>query len=528
MTYSQHFSTRQTPQSQPIPGTTQVPNSAGGYAWAVDDWVRLDRFLILGSEGGSYYTGERKLTVENAEAVVRCIKADGPHTVSRIVEISESGRAPKNDPALFALAMCAGMGDLDTRKAALDVLPRIARIGTHLFTFLTYVKAFRGWGRGLREAVAKWYNDKEPGRLAYQVVKYRQRGGWTHRDVLRLAHPQATDGEHDAIYSWLADKLTREKEGNLPHMIPNFLALQACKNEREALAVIEASPGLPWETVPTQFLKSPAVWEALLPRLPMTATLRNLGRMTTNGLLKPMSSAAMLVANKLTDEVALSKARVHPLSVLLALKIYEQGKGLRGSLRWQPVSQIVDVLDEAFYLAFGNVEPTGKRTMLALDVSGSMDWNTIAGMPITPRVASAAMAMVTARVESQYWIMAFSHKLHQVSLSPRQRLDDVVKILTAIPMGGTDCSLPMQAAHQSSVEIDTFIIYTDSETWAGRTMHPAQALAAYRQKVGIPAKLVVVGMQSNGFSIADPNDAGMLDVVGFDTATPNLISNFAR
>jgi 60 kDa SS-A/Ro ribonucleoprotein len=35
-------------------------------------------------------------------------------------------------------------------------------------------------------------------------------------------------------------------------------------------------------------------------------------------------------------------------------------------------------------------------------------------------------------------------------------------------------------------------------------------------------------MVSNGFSIADPADPGMLDVVGFDTATPQLISDFAR
>ena len=44
----------------------------------------------------------------------------------------------------------------------------------------------------------------------------------------------------------------------------------------------------------------------------------------------------------------------------------------------------------------------------------------------------------------------------------------------------------------------------------------------------IPAKLVVVGAVSNGFSIADPNDPGMLDVVGFDTSAPALIADFAR
>jgi 60 kDa SS-A/Ro ribonucleoprotein len=35
-------------------------------------------------------------------------------------------------------------------------------------------------------------------------------------------------------------------------------------------------------------------------------------------------------------------------------------------------------------------------------------------------------------------------------------------------------------------------------------------------------------MVANAFSIADPADGGMLDVVGFDAATPQLIADFAR
>ena len=73
--------------------------------------------------------------------------------------------------------------------------------------------------------------------------------------------------------------------------------------------------------------------------------------------------------------------------------------------------------------------------------------------------------------------------------------------------------------------VDAFVIYTDSETWAG-SIHPVQALRDYRERMGIAAKLVVVAMASNGFSIADPDDAGMLDVVGFDAATPQLLGDF--
>ena len=52
-----------------------------------------------------------------------------------------------------------------------------------------------------------------------------------------------------------------------------------------------------------------------------------------------------------------------------------------------------------------------------------------------------------------------------------------------------------------------------------------QALRQYRERTRIAAKLVVVGLVSNEFSIADPADAGMLDVVGFDTAAPAAIAD---
>jgi len=117
--------------------------------------------------------------------------------------------------------------------------------------------------------------------------------------------------------------------------------------------------------------------------------------------------------------------------------------------------------------------------------------------------------------------------LTPLPLPPRQRLDDAVKTVSDLPFGGTDCALPMLYAQALEREIDTFVIYTDSETWAG-DIHPAQALREYRRASGIDARLVVVGMVSNGFSIADPADQGMLDVVGSDTAPPQLISEFAR
>jgi 60 kDa SS-A/Ro ribonucleoprotein len=530
-----------TPQSEPVPGSAQVPNSAGGFAWALDPWSRLDRFLVLGTEGGTYYVGERELTVENAAAVAECIAQDGPRVVRRIVEVSAGGRAPKNDPALFALAMAAGTGDEATRAAALAALPRVARTGTHLFHWLRYVGAFRGWGRGVRRAVAAWYTARPERELAYQLLKYPQRDGWSHRDALRLAHPRPRSEEQRALFRRTVSRtalvgppseaLAQVRAADALHAEPEIDPARAARLVREAR--------LTREMVPTPLLQHAVVWEALLEEMPLTALVRNLATLTRVGVLAPGSDAARSVAGRLADGEALRKARVHPVQVLSALRTYAAGRGVRGRGTWTPVAQVVDALDAAFYLAFAGVEPCGRRVMLALDVSGSMMTNVMGLEGLSCREASAAMALVTAATEPRHFFTAFTaggyRSVHHgitsglvpLSVSPRQRLDDVVRQVGTLPFGGTDCALPMVEAMKQGWKVDLFVVYTDSETWAGE-IHPVQALRRYRERTGIPAKLVVVGMASNGFTIADPEDAGMLDVVGFDASAPQLIADFAR
>jgi 60 kDa SS-A/Ro ribonucleoprotein len=552
MAYLKRIRPRRPPQSEPILGSGQVPNSAGGYAWAVDDWTRLRRFLVLGSEGGSYYASERTLTRENTQAVERCLAEDGPRTVAEIVRMSEEGRAPKNDPALFALAMAAGLGDEATRTAALAALPQVARTGTHIFQFATFVEGFRGWGRSLRRAVGRWYAAQPVDALAYQAVKYRQREGVTHRDLLRLAHPAEevsarnptldVSAEHGRLFEWI---VRGGDTAGLPRVVEGFVRAQAAEKPAETAALVREYE-LPREALVSEHLTSPDVWEALLERMPMTAMIRNLATMTRVGVVGRNSDGTAKVVEQLGVGERIRRARVHPIAVLAALRTYQAGRGARGQHTWNPVRVVVDALDAAFYTAFENVEPSGSRLLLALDVSGSMTGGWVAGVPgLSPRDASAALALMTAATEERYEVVGFytgkggwkagaqrqwylGHDgLTPLAISPRQRLDDVVKEIDGLPFGGTDCALPMLYAQAQEREVDTFVIYTDSETWAGQ-VHPVQALADYRRVSGIPARLVVVGMVSNGFSIADPNDPGMLDVVGFDTATPQLISDFAR
>lgn len=534
------YNKRHTPQSEPATNR-QVKNNAGGYVFGVDKWTQLERFLILGTEGGTYYVNQNKLTKKNAGVVEACIKEDGIRTVNTIVAISKEGRAVKNDPALFALAMCASLGDYKTRAVALDSLSEVARIFTHLAHFLEYTKLFRGWGRGLRRAVGNWYNFKEPSYVAYQMVKYRQRDGWTHQDVIRLSHPKPRTELHNYLYGYAVGKNEVKYLGEVDkeiNILEGYELAKRTKKESSIVNLIETY-GLTREMIPNEFLKSAKVWEALYNdgKMPIHALVRNLGNMSKSGLLVDGNfSFVNHVASTLTDRNKIVRSRLHPLSILTALKTYSSGQGWRGSGNWEVSTKIIDALDEAFYLAFDAVEPTGKNIFLACDVSGSMI-STIAGMNISACEATGALALVTARREPNTIIKGFSSGdgiypnrntlLEDINISPRQRLDDVVRTMLDMNFGRTDCALPMVWALQNQAMLDAFVILTDNETWHGK-IHPFQALRDYRNAMNPNAKLIVVGMTSTGFSIADPEDAGSLDIVGMDTSIPTLINNFIK
>lgn len=516
-----------TPQSEAA-DPRQVKNSAGGYVFQLDPWQALDRWLILGAEGGTYYANQTKLTLSNAETIRKCLQLDGKKTVKRIEDISVTGRAPKNDPAIFALALAASDSDKVTRSHALEALPRVCRTGTHLFQFAESVNSFRGWGPALRRAVANWYQKRYEDRLIYQLIKYQRREGWSHRDLLRLSHPVPEDAARKAVYRWVTQGAISEET---PQSLKAFEELKSA-NEKQTIQLIEQY-GFTHEMIPTEHKNSPAVWESLLQKMPTTALVRNLGKMSAVGLLKPLSAATKQVEEQLTDPAIIQSSKIHPITLLSAFMVYSKGHGMRGSLSWSPLPQISDVLNEAFYLSFGNVVPSGKKTLIALDVSGSMDGGEIAGVPgLTPRMASAAMAMVTMRTEPQYHVLGFTGAtietgVSELYISPHMRLNQVVGKINRLPFGRTDCALPMIYAKKEKLDVEAFQIWTDNETWAGR-IHPHQALKSYRDKSQKQATCAVIGCTATDFTIADPSDPGMMDVIGFDTATPNLLASFAK
>lgn len=529
MSYSSHFNTKAMSQTQAVPGKNQVQNNAGGFVFGLSPMEQLKRFLVLGCEGGSYYASEKAMTVDNAKNTIKAIQENGVEAVKLIVNVSENGRAPKNDAAIFALTLAMSFGDANTKKEAYDSIVKVCRIGTHLFTLCDNVQKLRGWSRGLRSGISKFYNNRNPEQLAMQLIKYRQRNGWTHKDVLRLSHVKAKDNATNELLNYAVGKGLPEFSDIVKAFeIAQTLTVSSRGDIDTAISLIGEN-NLPWEALPTEFLNVPQIWEALIPNMGTTALIRNLAKMTSIGVLNSnLDKNTKLVVSRLTNPEIVKASKVHPLNILLAMKTYSSGRGLKGSLTWTPVSSIVGGLDQAFYLAFGNVESTGQNIYVGLDVSGSMGGATINNTNITAREASVAMSMLHYKTEKFVETVGFSNGLTRLQFHENVSLNQAISAISQLPFSSTDCALPMIDALNRKLDVDCFIIYTDNETYFGK-IHPYQALNDYRKRMNKPnAKLIVVGMTASGFTIADPSDKGMLDVVGFDTAAPEIMSMFMK
>jgi 60 kDa SS-A/Ro ribonucleoprotein len=551
------------------PARENATSHQGGAVFQADKWVRLRRFLILGSETGSIYQPQKQLLIQNVKVVAECLAEDADRTLEEIVDISENGRAAKTDAAILALAMASVDADDNTRRDAYYYVSTVCRTGTHLLHFAAFRKLLGGgWGRGMRGAVGGWFLDKTPRDLAYQAVKYPSRDGWALRDLLRLSHPQRySDGNYllryivkgaPALVDY-ADYLHRQNSApSYPDWATFLMAVEVIKRyvasgyDGQGLTEIcdlIREYRIPREALPTQILNEPDVWLAMLldGHMPLGAMIRNLGKMSSVGLLRG-DLAEQEVLKAMDSPGRLRSARVHPLAILSAFAVYSSGKGLKGSLKWTPSKKIVSALDEAFYMAFGTITPSNARIRLAVDVSGSMHSLRVSGMEaISAATGAAAMALITAATEPQADIVAYSHTMVSLPISPDMRLDAVLAKMNAIPYGGTICSLPIvDAAEAGERDIEAFVTYTDNETfngyqgWGGfvstswgprsreRIEIPtvSEALRDYRQQSGTQTRNAVVAFSTNDISVADPADPGQLDVAGFDTATPQLISDF--
>jgi 60 kDa SS-A/Ro ribonucleoprotein len=413
------------------------------------------------------------------------------------------------------------------KRKAMASISTFCSNGTKLFILCGYLKTLSGWGRSLKRSIAAFYAEKNEDQLVYQILKYRSREGWTHKDVLRLTHLRPFGFQSDIFAFVCANEKKLEKNAFKNQMIRDYVTLSKIRSEELALAFIkkyEAS----WEMLPTELLNNASIWKELVFSTPLTALIRNLNRLTNLGLLVEGSPIEVHVLSQLTNVDVLKKAKVHPFNMLKYWKTYSSGKGFSGNGSWIVNARIAAAMEEAYYLSFAVVHKTNKKIFIAIDCSDSMTWssNNIKGTNISSREGAAAMAMTVVKTENieNVIVKGFSRDLVDLNLTKNMSLNEVMDCMKKVSPSSTNFSAPIEYALKNKIFIDVFISYTDNEVNSGK--NPTAVFKDYRDKINPRAKLIVVAFTAGKFTIANPNDRGMLDMVGFDSAAPEIMREF--
>lgn len=507
------------PQSKPIFGRSDmVKNDAGGFVFEITPKQLLERFLLIGSEGGTYYVSEQKLTEDNAKKIVEMIKVDGLTVVGTVIDVMTNNRAPKTDASLFVLALAATYGNAITKKAAYDAVSKVTKTSTHLFMFLANIQNLRGWSNGLRKAVAKFYTTRTNDQIAYQMTKYRNRAGFTHADALRLSHPKAKDEQQNALFKYAVGK-DAEKQVDHP-LVQSFERAQTA-SDKDLLAII-AEGKLTWEMIPTEKLNAKGVLEALLPNMPLTALIRNLNRFAYNDLTDSNNPVTKAIVAKLTDEEAIKKSGLHPLNVVNSMLTYSSGHGKLGGKTWKPNQNIVDALAETYEFALKAIVPTGKNILIGVDISGSMKAE-VGGFAMNCSQVANILAVTMLKSEKNAELVWFDTVLKKPTIGKRNSVDEVLRMSPT--GGGTDCAQPLVHASNTMNHYDAIIILTDTETWAG-PRHGLDVLNSYRKNVNKNVKVIEVALEGRGESTMPSDDPNVLRVVGFDASVIQIINKY--
>ncbi len=518
-----------TPQTQPLPGreAEMIQGRSGGYMFDGGLWQMLRRCLLIGTANSTFYAGKTELTQDFFDTVKQCVFEDPQRVASEILYASD-GRSVNNSAPLFALVLLSMGSDPIAKKAFLEIFPTVVRTGAHFYEWLSYTKAARGFGKVIREAGRAWLSQPDVKKLAYQLLKYQQRAGFSNRDALRLFHVKPPTEDHRALFYWATQGWEELPEGIPSEALAQIWWFEWLKRhpERTHEAIVQGR--LTHEMAAPVGRMDKQAWQLLFDEMPIGALLRNLGSLTEIGVLRADQPQNLeRVEQVLTDSDLLRKGRIHPIDVLKALKTYASGgKQGRSQKTWDPVPRITDILEKALELTFATLEATGKVFLHAVDVSGSMGYTSVPSVNMTCSEIATVMALVTAKAEPNYVIRGFATEFKNLGITAKDSFREAMRKTSNQTFGGTDAAVAYDWLLNTRFKADVIVFWTDSESWAGGR-HPAQALREYRNRVQPYAKAVYVTLAPYRISLVDPQDPHSWDLAGFDPTTPQVLQMIA-
>ncbi len=521
-----------------------VTNYAGGAVHAVS-WSQLfDRFITLGTTGGTFYATEQRLQEDIAPELLTGYVQAGPSAIMELA--ARIPTLPLLRPSLLLTALALVAGSNEMKHAVVQHIHQLAPTLSHLLTVVSYYNTLRlnsysdvhsdrkrvPHGRSWRRAVSAWLTRRDAQSLAYQMLKYKRRDGVSVSQLLRYAHPKPPTDTHSALFHWAL--YGWPSVGDEPH--PDHVLRLVWAVERlhrlhptdVATAVdLIATYRMVREMVPTSFLQHRSVWAALVPFMPIHALLRSIVSLSRIGVFSDQATrphVLAMVERRLTDEEVLRS--VHPLHIYLALTTYKAGYSAVTREHWSVDTDLVRILTNSLDRSFAKGNPSNKRIVVALDISGSMrrTYDNAQVSSYVPIHIGALLLAYILRIEPYATAYLFTDRTFDYHGTTHRGVMDTITYVCSYPSGNTDISSPLFRAMQDVPDADAVVLITDNETWKNK--QPIHVVMdRYRAITKKPTKLIVIGLTATRYTVADPNDPYAYNIAGFSTTVPDVLSS---
>ncbi len=348
---------------------------------------------------------------------------------------------------------------------------------------LAYMKGTNPELRKLSNAMKRGFGEALSGFDAYQLAKYLRADRDPNLiDAVNLLHPKSTPalaalmtGELKPAETW-ETKLTQAGQ----------------KAAQDNLSDTEKAA-----------LKGQAWGDLLRERkLGYTACLRNL-----RNIAEQAPEALPLAEAFLTDPRQVEKSMVMPFQFMTAVDALKGTKADTNALR--------QTLEKATELSLKNVPTFEGKTLIAVDVSGSMR-----GRPVQ---IAALFAAVLFKSQQDADVMLFDTSAKYLRLHPSDSLTTLTEsIMKAATGGGTDFRLIFSTAKQA---YDRIVILSDMQAWVGGHT-PAAEFAAYKRRFNCMPR--IYSFDLNGHGTLQFPETKVYALAGFSDAVLGTMKNLER
>ncbi|MEU6883571.1 TROVE domain-containing protein [Streptomyces sp. NPDC046712] len=430
---------------------------------AVGNFVSQQTFYESGQErDGRYARLVGKLAVEDpvwTAGLLRWLRSEGNMRTASLVGAAAYVRA----------RLEAGSSEGPSNRSVIDsVLQRADEPGKLLahWTSAYGRNVPQPVKRGIADAVRRLYSSRSL--LKYDTASMEFRFG----DVLNVVHasPDPEKPWQGELFRHALDRRHHPERAVPPpsdRLLTAHRALMELPvDERRAVvtgpggAERLAAAGMTWEAL-AGWLQGPldaAVWEAVIPSMAPMALLRNLRNFDEAGV---SDEVATQVAARISDAVEVARSRQFPFRYLAAH-------------RHAPSPRWAAPLEQALGHSLANVPALPGRTLIMVDRSDSMFWDTVSERSSLTRAdAAAVFGVALAMRAEQADLVEFGWSSKVVPFQAGEPVLDVLKRFHSL--GGTYTAKAVRARYQ---EHDRVLIVTDEQTPHHRPGGPAEPVPA--------------------------------------------------